>query len=110
MIVCSDSDKSLKKSEAEVKSDQTIPFGQDNKSLKDENVNNCNLCGNLFSKKFNLEVHNKKQKHTCEFCQLLFCTKSALLSHRKTIHDKNAFICSSCSYEFTSKYALCRHI
>ena len=47
----------------------------------------CLNCGQVFSKKWNLDVHLRKQaKLSCKDCAKIFCTKVALQSHHYSDH------------------------
>ena len=70
----------------------------------------CSLCGKILSTRFNLRTHEGKIKHSCEFCDERFCSKSALIVHMKTQHGRSKFKCEDCEKAFDVKCNLQRHI
>ena len=70
----------------------------------------CQLCGKIFSTKFNLGVHEGKLKYSCESCDGRFCLKTALTVHMKNEHGKKKFRCDDCGKDFDVKCNMERHI
>ena len=77
--------------------------------MKDKN--SCELCGKMYSTKYNMEVHKRQMKITCDACVLSFCSKGALVSHKKSTHkQKRIFKCDLCPREFDLQTNLKRHL
>ena len=69
----------------------------------------CEKCDKEFSKNYNLKVHMRKKKDSCQECKDYFCSKSALSAHLKAHHGTKDFECSACGKEFSAKHSLKRH-
>lgn len=59
-----------------------------------------------------LETHkeNRERLYTCEHCGKKFYTKKILTSHLQRCHSDKRYICQVCSYPFTDKYNLAKHL
>jgi len=86
------------------------------RSMKDEKVHVCELCGKCFSRKFNLNthikcVHSKEKDYLCTYCQRAFNHSSNLRKHIKTVHGLEKRIpCSICCKLFKHTDALNNHL
>ncbi|KAK2149530.1 hypothetical protein LSH36_447g00005 [Paralvinella palmiformis] len=73
----------------------------------------CDICGNTYMYKSNLEVHyevhGEAKKHECKVCGKLFKTYPTLYSHYLVHSDKNPFTCSQCGKAFKTKERLKAH-
>ena len=65
----------------------------------------CNVCEELFARKFNFDRHMKvSTTRPCEYCNKLFCT---LQQHIREYHS--SYICSCCGKKFKDEGNLKRH-
>ena len=77
---------------------------------------NCNICGILFAKKANFNIHMKRnhcdeKPFKCEECGNAYALKIDLDGHRKGSHDKTRpFKCEKCPKTFNVKKGLDYHI
>lgn len=72
----------------------------------------CEICGQGFSSKTNIDNHLKyrhTETHTCSKCNEIFSTLTLLKSHLSKIHSNN-LKCSLCPLAFQSKYLKKRHL
>ena len=71
---------------------------------QDKKVFQCETCGKLFTKKFNLERHTKKahiekeeSQLKCSRCDYETSRKADLNRHVESKHNKSNFACSVCN-------------
>ena len=83
-------------------------------SMKDKSV--CRYCAQFFCEPFarrkhEKEMHENRQKYTCNICSESFLTSNGLTAHKKNKHvDSNKiFICKQCGNKYQSESALKRH-
>ncbi|XP_013177226.1 PREDICTED: zinc finger protein 501-like [Papilio xuthus] len=77
----------------------------------------CDVCGKNFlslsSLKNHLEIHNesREKKYECGECGKKFYANPNLRSHISKHHrERKKFICQICSFPFTDKYCLIKHL
>ena len=76
----------------------------------------CNICGQSFSRLYNLQRHHKNvheafKGQKCEFCEECFAKNGELKRHVEIFHMKpKEFICNVCNQSFDKRYNLERHI
>ena len=81
-----------------------------------ENVNKCEICEKIFSKKEALKkhliaFHNQKETlFNCNICSKSLQTYPILLRHIKTVHGQKNFKSKSCGKSFSSAGYLKKHI
>ena len=77
-----------------------------------ENVQ-CDVCFKIFTGIRKLKVHQRKLHQgpvNCDICiKGTFKSRTALLQHKRSAHDKIRFKCNDCKYEATQKCDLKRH-
>ena len=74
---------------------------------------NCDVCGNSFENKTQLNTHKLKEhnnhKFNCNQCEEAFNTKAQLKKHKEKDH-KNEIECPTCSEQFDNNSHLEEHI
>ncbi|XP_021001758.2 uncharacterized protein [Parasteatoda tepidariorum] len=75
----------------------------------------CNICEKCFNTNYNLkrhtlQVHEKKNAHSCTDCSKKFARKSDLLRHRDSVHSTEKISCKMCATEFSRKDNLDHHL
>lgn len=87
-----------------------------NNSNSDVEQYGCNICSDTFRYKRTLtqhinKIHRRRQwQHLCEFCGILYTSKSGLEAHIREIHLKIRFFCEDCGRQYTQIRSLNRHM
>ena len=83
----------------------------------------CNVCGERFSRKWNVKLHclrkhekstssdavKKKMKKACSICGNLLCSTSSLKQHMRVHTGEKPFQCDTCDMKYSCKGNLERH-
>ncbi|XP_045771379.1 oocyte zinc finger protein XlCOF6.1-like isoform X2 [Maniola jurtina] len=86
------------------------------KAHRKRNLFICNVCGKGCTTsgvlKAHLETHkeNRERHCTCDQCGKKFYTNKTLDSHIQKCHTGKRYICQVCSFPFTDKYNLAKHL
>ena len=94
-----------------------VKFGLLGKKLKiPKEIKNvqCDICFKMYLGIDKLKVHKRKNHQgivTCDICiTAKFKSRTAMLKHKKSKHDKIRFKCNECKHEATQKGDLKKHI
>ena len=73
----------------------------------------CDICGNQFTRKFNLEkhlntIHGQELTVNCKYCNINI-VKSRLQNHIDSVHKDKKFVCVNCDKKYSYKGDLKKH-
>ena len=70
----------------------------------------CDVCGDTFYRKYEIEHHLDVHARTCDICFKVANTKAELNQHLQIHLAGNKFLCDICGYTFNHKYKIEKHI
>ena len=90
-------------------------FAKKHNLLRHNCVNACNICGQQFTRRYNLKLHMQvhgdgSKMHKCEYCGKSFTRRYTLLTHTRSHSGIKLFKCSICGKAFTRQHTLNLHM
>ncbi|XP_022104890.1 protein hunchback-like [Acanthaster planci] len=90
-------------------------FAKKHNLLRHNCVNACNICGQQFTRRYNLKLHMQvhgdgSKMYKCEYCGKSFTRRYTLLTHTRSHSGIKLFKCSICGKAFTRQHTLNLHL
>ncbi|XP_075145545.1 uncharacterized protein LOC142220343 [Haematobia irritans] len=83
------------------------------RSLNNTTPNVCEICGNCFSTRqqmnIHMKIHRQEKTHECEICYKRFITACNLQAHMRTHTGEKPFECKYCNRRFADRSTHIRH-